>query len=66
MNIDYKDYKKFAVSFARELQKLERENVDIDINTIELIRRFKTQLGISIPETLSEGTGSLIPESRKY
>ena len=60
------DYKYYAVSFARELQKLERQNVDINLDTIELIRRFKTQLGISIPEALSEGTGSLISEGRKY
>lgn len=60
------DYKYYAVSFARELQKIERNSDDIDINTTELIRRFKTQLGISIPERLEEGTGSLIPESRKY
>lgn len=60
------DYKYYAVSFARELQKIERNSDDIDINTIELIRRFKIQLGISIPESLEEGTGSLIPESRKY
>jgi len=60
------DYKYYAVSFARELQKLERSNADISIDTIELIRRFKIQLGISVPETLSEGTGSLISESRKY
>lgn len=60
------DYKYYAVLFARELQKLERSNADISIDTIELIRRFKIQLGISVPETLSEGTGSLISESRKY
>ena len=60
------DYKYYAVSFARELQKLERSNADISIDTIELIRRFKIQLGISVPETSSEGTGSLISESRKY
>lgn len=60
------DYKYYAVSFARELQKIERNSDDIDINTIELIRRFKIQLGISIPESLEKGTGSLIPESRKY
>lgn len=60
------NYKYYAVSFARELQKLERNNADISIDTIELIRRFKIQLGISVPETLSEGTGSLISESRKY
>lgn len=60
------DYKYYAVSFARELQKIERNSDDIDINTIELIRRFKTQLGISIPESLDKGTGNLIPESRKY
>ena len=60
------DYKYYAVSFARELQKIERNSDDIDINTIELIRRFKTQLGISIPESLDKETGSLIPESRKY
>lgn len=60
------DYKYYAVSFARELQKLEHSNADISIDTIELIRRFKIQLGISVPETLSEGTGSLISESRKY
>lgn len=60
------DYKYYAVSFARELQKLERSNADISIDTIELIRRFKIQLGISVPETLSEGTGNLISESRKY
>ncbi len=60
------DYKYYAVSFARELQKIEHNSDDIDINTIELIRRFKIQLGISIPESLEEGTGSLIPESRKY
>lgn len=60
------DYKYFAVSFAREIQKLEHQNIDIDLNTIEMIRRFKTKLGINIPETLSEGTGNLIPESRKY
>lgn len=60
------DYKYYAVSFARELQKLERSNADISIDTIELIRRFKIQLGISVPETLSEGTGSLISEGRKY
>ena len=60
------NYKYYAVSFARELQKLERQNVDINLDTIELIRRFKTQLGISIPESLSEGTGSLISEGRKY
>lgn len=60
------DYKYYAVSFARELQKLERQNVDINLDTIELIRRFKTQLEISIPEALSEGTGSLISEGRKY
>lgn len=60
------NYKYYAVSFARELQKLERNNADIAIDTIELIRRFKIQLGISVPETLSEGTGSLISESRKY
>ena len=60
------DYKYYAVLFARELQKLERSNADISIDTIELIRRFKIRLGISVPETLSEGTGSLISESRKY
>lgn len=60
------DYKYYAVLFARELQKLERSNADISIDIIELIRRFKIQLGISVPETLSEGTGSLISESRKY
>lgn len=60
------NYKYYAVSFARELQKLERNNADITVGTIELIRRFKIQLGISVPETLSEGTGSLISESRKY
>ena len=60
------NYKYYAVSFARELQKLERNNADIAIDTIELIRRFKIQLGIGVPETLSEGTGSLISESRKY
>nr|DAX85759.1 MAG TPA: hypothetical protein [Caudoviricetes sp.] len=60
------DYKYYAVSFARELQKIERNSDGIDINTIELIRRFKIQLGISIPESLEKGTGSLIPESRKY
>lgn len=60
------NYKYYAVSFARELQKLERNNADIAIDTIELIRIFKIQLGISVPETLSEGTGSLISESRKY
>lgn len=59
------DYKYYAVSFARELQKLERSNADISIDTIELIRRFKTQLGISVPETLSEGTGSLILDNYK-
>lgn len=48
------DYKYYAVSFARELQKIERNSDDIDINTIELIRRFKIQLGISIPERLEE------------
>ncbi len=60
------NYKYYAVSFARELQKLERNNADIAMDTIELIRRFKIQLGISVPETLSAGTGSLISESRKY
>ena len=60
------DYKYYAVSFARELQKLEHSNSNINIDTIELIRRFKIQLGISVPETLSEGTGSLISEGRKY
>lgn len=63
MNLDYKYY---AVMFARELQKLEHKDTDIDLNTIELIRRFKIQLGISIPESLEEGTGSLISEGRKY
>lgn len=33
------NYKYYAVSFARELQKLERNNADIAIDTIELIRR---------------------------
>ena len=62
------DYKYYAVSFARELQKLEHSNSNININidTIELIRRFKIQLGISVPETLSEGTEILISEGRKY
>ena len=60
------NYKYYAISFARELQKLERNNADISIDTIELIRRFKIQLGISVPDTLSGGTGSLISESRKY
>lgn len=60
------DYKYYAVSFARELQKLERSNADVTTDTIELIRRFKIQLGISVPETLSEGTGNLISEGRKY
>lgn len=60
------DYKFYAVMFAREIQKLEKEDTDIDLNTIELIRRFKTQLGVNIPESLEEGTGSLISESRRY
>lgn len=60
MNLDYKYY---AISFARELQKIEHLNGDIDINTINLIRRFKTQLGISVPESLDEGTGSLISQT---
>lgn len=57
------NYKYYAILFARELQKLEHKNVDIDIDTIELIRKFKTELGISVPETLGEGTGSLILKS---
>lgn len=60
------NYKYYAVTFARELQKLEHDNVDISLDTIELIRRFKTQLGMYIPEALSQGTGSLISEGRKY
>lgn len=54
------DYKYYAISFARELQKIERNSDEINLDTIELIRKFKIKLGISIPESLEEGTGSLI------
>lgn len=56
----YLDYKHYAIKFAKELQRMERENVDIDLNTIKSIREFKTKLGISVPESLEEGTGNII------
>ena len=54
------DYKNYAITFAREIQKLEHKNVDLDLDTIKYIRKFKTELGYFIPESLEEGSGSLI------
>jgi len=53
------DYEYYAIEFCRELQRLEKE-ADVSLSTIELIRKFKIRLGYSIPESVEEGTGSMI------
>lgn len=58
------DYEYYAREFCRELQRVEKE-AGISLDTIQLIRRLKIQLGYSIPESVEEGTGSRIARKLK-
>ena len=59
------DYKYYAVEFCRELQQTEKEGYDVPLEVIQLIRRFKIELGYSIPESEEEGSGSKIRKVSK-
>lgn len=59
------DYERYAIRFCRELQKIEKGIDEVSVDTLDLIRNFKRELGYSIPESLEEGTGSTISINRK-
>lgn len=54
------DFKYYAIEFCRRLQELEKSSDELNLDDIELIRKFKTKLGYAIPESLEEGTGSKV------
>lgn len=59
------DYKGYAIKFCRILQQIERDSkYKISLDDIKLIRRFKTELGYSIPESIEESSGSMIRKSK--
>lgn len=58
------NYKYYAIEFCRKLQKIERTSDELSLDDIKLIRKFKTQLGYSIPESLEEGSGDKVIHSK--
>jgi len=47
-------------SFIKIIQRLEREGIDLTVDDMRLVKRAKTYLGYSVPETIEGGTGMLI------
>lgn len=45
---------------VRTVQRLEREGADLTIEDVKLVKNAKTFLGYSVPDSLEEGTGSMV------